>query len=95
VLFPGAGTLRGVFTTTDSAGQRVFDAKGYDAALQQVLDACKEFKLACGFPVSNPTDLEARLKQGFNVFVINWGDNGFRAVEAGRKLSGRPETGTN
>ena len=27
VLFPGAGTLRGVFTTTDANGQRVFDER--------------------------------------------------------------------
>jgi 4-hydroxy-2-oxoheptanedioate aldolase len=89
VLFPGAGTLRGVYSTTDANGQRVRDQQGYDAALQQVLDACREFSLACGFPSNTPEDLEARMKQGFNVFVINWGDNGFRAVEAGLKLSGR------
>jgi hypothetical protein len=33
--------------------------------------------------------LEMRMKQGFSVFIIGWGEPGFRAVEAGRKLSGR------
>jgi hypothetical protein len=33
--------------------------------------------------------MEERYRQGFRVFVIGWGDNGFRTVEAGRKLSGR------
>ncbi len=88
-LFPGAGTLRGVFTSTDASGQRVFDEKGWEGALQQVLDACREFKVACGFPANTPEVMEARLKQGFTVFVIGWGENGFKTVEAGRKASGR------
>lgn len=88
VLFPGAGTLRGVFTTTDPSGQRVFDERGWEAAIQQVLAACKEFKVACGYP-ANANDIEMRMKQGFSVFVMNWGEQGFRAVELGRKASGR------
>ena len=35
-LFPGAGTLRGVFTTTDAEGKRNFDADGWETAIQQV-----------------------------------------------------------
>jgi 2-keto-3-deoxy-L-rhamnonate aldolase RhmA len=88
VLFPGAGTLRGVFTTTDANGQRVFDEKGWEAAIQQVLAACKEFHVACGYPAT-ATDIEARMQQGFSVFVINWGEAGFKAVDIGRKASGR------
>ena len=45
VLFPGAGTLRGVFTTIDADGKRRFDAEGWEAAIQQVLAACKEFNV--------------------------------------------------
>src|SRR5205085_4626565 len=30
VLWPGAGTLRGVFTTTNAAGERVFDQAGWE-----------------------------------------------------------------
>jgi 2-keto-3-deoxy-L-rhamnonate aldolase RhmA len=88
VLFPGAGTLRGVFTTTDENGQRLFDAEGWEKAIQQVLAACKEFKIACGYPATE-NDIEMRMKQGFSVFIINWGDAGFRAVEKGRALAGR------
>jgi 4-hydroxy-2-oxoheptanedioate aldolase len=89
VLFPGAGTLRGVFTTQDANGQRVFDEKGWEAAIQSVLAACKEFKVACGFPANDPATMEMRLKQGFSVFVIGWGESGFRTVEAGRKARGQ------
>jgi 4-hydroxy-2-oxoheptanedioate aldolase len=88
VLFPGAGTLRGVFTTTDATGQRVFDEQGWEAAIQQVLSACKEFNIACGYP-ANANDIEMRMKQGFSVFIMNWGSGGFRAIEVGRAASGR------
>ena len=88
VLFPGAGTLRGVFSTTDANGQRVFDEKAWEEAIQQVLAACKEFKVACGYPAGE-ADIEMRMKQGFNVFVIGWGQPGFNAVEIGRKVSKR------
>ena len=88
VLWPGAGTLRGVFTTTNASGERQFDEKGWEAAIQQVLSACKEFNVACGFP-ANPNDIEMRMKQGFSVFVMNWGDAGFKAIEIGRKASNR------
>lgn len=88
-LFPGAGTLRQVFATTDSTGRRVTDEQAWEAAIQQVLAACKEFNVPCGFPANTPEVMEERYRQGFRVFVIGWGDNGFRTVEAGRKLSGR------
>lgn len=88
VLFPGAGTLRGVFTTTDASGQRVFDEAGWEAAIRQVLGACKEFNVACGYP-ANANDIEKRIQQGFSVFIIGWGDAGFRAVDIGRKATGR------
>lgn len=88
VLFPGAGTLRSVFTTTDANGQRVFDEKGWENAIQQVLAACKEFNVACGYPAT-ANDIELRMKQGFTVFIINWGEQGFKAVELGRKAGRR------
>ena len=88
VLFPGAGTLRGVFTTVDSAGKRVFDAAGWEAAIQQVLAACKEFNVPCGYP-ANANDIEERMRQGFSVFVINWGEQGFKAVDIGKRAAGR------
>jgi 2-keto-3-deoxy-L-rhamnonate aldolase RhmA len=88
VLFPGAGTLRGVFTTVNQEGQRIFDEAGWEGAIQQVLAACKEFNIACGYPATEK-DIELRMKQGFSVFIINWGEAGFRAVEIGRKAAGR------
>ena len=88
VLFPGAGTLRGVFTTTGADGQRSFDAAGWEAAIQQVLAACKAFNVACGYPATE-NDIEMRMKQGFSVFIMNWGEPGFRAIDLGRKAAGR------
>jgi 2-keto-3-deoxy-L-rhamnonate aldolase RhmA len=91
VLWPGAGTLRQLFTTTAPSGERSFDEQGWEAAIQQVLAACKEFNVACGFPASEK-DLELRMRQGFSVFVMNWGDAGFKTVELGRRTSGRDGT---
>jgi hypothetical protein len=88
VLFPGAGTLRGVFTTTDAAGKRTFDEKAWEAAIQSVLSACKEFNVPCGYP-AGAAYIEMRMKQGFSVFVIGWGEPGFKAVEIGRGVVGR------
>jgi 4-hydroxy-2-oxoheptanedioate aldolase len=88
VLWPGAGTLRGVFTTTGADGQRVFDSAGWESAIQQVLSACKEFNVPCGYPAT-PDDIEMRMKQGFSVFVMNWGDAGFKAIDIGRRVGGR------
>ena len=88
VLWPGAGTLRGVFSTTNAEGVRVVDAAAHEAAIQQVLAACKEFHVPCGYPAT-ANDIETRMQQGFSVFVMNWGDAGFKAVELGRKAAGR------
>ena len=88
VLFPGAGTLRQVFTTADADGKRTFDAEGWEKAIQQVLAACKEFGVPCGYPATE-NDIETRIQQGFSVFIMNWGDPGFRAVDIGRRVTGR------
>jgi 4-hydroxy-2-oxoheptanedioate aldolase len=90
VLFPGAGTLRGVFSTMDSTTkQRTIDEKGWEGAIQQVLAACKEFNVPCGYPANDPATVEQRMKQGFSVFIAGWGENGFKAVEYGKQASGR------
>lgn len=88
VLWPGAGTLRGLFSTQDASGGRVLDEEAWEASIQQVLDACKEFDVACGFP-ANENDIGMRIEQGFSVFVMNWGDAGFRTIDVGRQASGR------
>lgn len=88
VLWPGAGTLRGLFSTIDDDGQRVLDQEGWENAIQSVLSACKEFDVPCGYP-ANSSDIEMRLGQGFSVFVMGWGEGGFETVEMGRQLAGR------
>ena len=88
VLWPGAGTLRGVFTTINAAGERQFDEQAWEGAIQSVLSACKEFHVACGYP-ANANDIEMRMKQGFSVFVMQWGEAGFKAIDVGRKASNR------
>jgi 2-keto-3-deoxy-L-rhamnonate aldolase RhmA len=90
VLFPGAGTLRGLYTTTGANGERVFDEAGWEAAIQKVLAACKEFDVACGYP-ANADDIEMRMKQGFSVFIMGWGEGGFEAIDVGRRVAGRGE----
>lgn len=91
VLWPGAGTLRRVFSTPGPDGKPVVDEAAWEAAIQQVLSACKEFNVPCGYPAS-ANDIEKRMKQGFSVFVMNWGDAGFKTIEIGRKASNRPLT---
>jgi len=97
VLVPGAGTLGGVFRKVDAEGKPVLDANGrpmrddvaWEAAIQKVLAACKEFKVPCGYPVSE-NDVETRMQQGFNVAILqSFADPSFRAVAKGRQLSGR------
>jgi 2-keto-3-deoxy-L-rhamnonate aldolase RhmA len=88
VLWPGAGTLRGVFSTQQPDGTRKLDEAAWEASIQKVLAACKEFNVPCGYPAT-PNDIEMRMKQGFSVFVMNWGDPGFKAIEIGKKAAGR------
>jgi len=88
VLWPGAGTLRRLFSTTDESGNRVLDEEGWENAIQTVLAACKEFDVPCGYP-ANADDIELRMEQGFGVFVMGWGEGGFETVEKGRALAGR------
>jgi 4-hydroxy-2-oxoheptanedioate aldolase len=88
VLWPGAGTLGGVFSTTGADGRRVRDDAAWEKAIQDVLAVCKEFRIACGYP-ANSRDIEMRMKQGFSVFVMGWGEDGVKAVETGRRVSGR------
>jgi 4-hydroxy-2-oxoheptanedioate aldolase len=88
VLWPGAGTLRGLFSTQDESGRRVLDEEAWEASIQKVLAACKEFDVACGFP-ANENDIEMRIEQGFSVFVMNWGEAGFRTIDVGRQAAVR------
>jgi 4-hydroxy-2-oxoheptanedioate aldolase len=88
VLWPGAGTLRQVFSTTGPDGKRTVDEVAWEAAIQKVLAACKEFHVPCGYPAS-PDNIEKRMDEGFSVFVMPWGEQGFKAIEIGRRKAGR------
>ena len=80
-IFAGYGTLGGVFRD---------DPAGREAAAAQILAACKEFKVPCGFPTNNPSEMEQRTREGWTVFIMQRRDEaGFAAVETGRKLGGR------
>jgi 2-keto-3-deoxy-L-rhamnonate aldolase RhmA len=98
VLWPGAGTLRGVMSDPKLGpdGKPEIGANGrpvmvpnpeaWEKAIQQVLSACKEFNVPCGFPSNTAEDMEMRYKQGFRVFVAGWGDAGTKMVQRGREL---------
>ena len=80
-VFAGYGTLGGVFRD---------DPAGREAAAAQILAACKEFKIPCGFPTNNAAEMEQRMKEGWTVHIMQRrNEDGFGAVEAGRTLSGR------
>jgi 4-hydroxy-2-oxoheptanedioate aldolase len=91
VLWAGAGTLGGVYSTTNPDGTRgARDEAGFNAAVASILAACKEFRVPCGYPASNPADVERLMAQGWSVFVMqSRNENGFAAIETGRRLSGR------
>ncbi len=56
---------------------------------RQILAACKEFKIPCGFPTNNPAEMEQRMKEGWTVHIMQRRDeNAFAAVETGRKMGG-------
>jgi len=80
-IFVGYGTLGGVYRD---------DPAGREKASLEILAACKEYKVPCGFPVNNPAEMEQRMKEGWTVFIMQRRDeNGMGAIETGRKLSGR------
>ncbi len=96
MLTPGAGTLGGVFTKVDAEGKPVMGANGrperdpvaWEAAIQSVAATCKKYKTPCGYPTAE-ANMEQRIKDGFSVHIIGWGDAGFKTVDLGRKIGGR------
>lgn len=89
VIAAGAGTLGGVFSTTNADGTRTRDNVAWEAAIQKILAACKEFHVPCAYPV-NENDIEARMQQGFSVAILqSFNDAAFRAVAKGRQVGGR------
>ena len=89
VIAAGAGTLRGVMSTTNADGSRTPDPAAWEAAIQQIVATCKEFKIPCAYPV-NENDIETRMQQGYNVAILqSFNDAAFRAVAKGRQIAGR------
>jgi 4-hydroxy-2-oxoheptanedioate aldolase len=90
VLFPGAGTLGGVFGCR--GGNVDMTSEGcvrWENSIQQVLAACKSNDIPCGYPANDSTMMTRRMKEGFTVFITGWSPTGFTAVEVGKKLGGR------
>jgi len=93
IVTVGTGTLGGVFTSTNAAGERVRDQAGFEAAVASILAACKEFKKSCGIPANNPEQVEALMADGWDFLIMQRRDQAaFDAVVTGRRLSGRPLT---
>ncbi len=91
----GAGTLGGVFTSTNDAGERVRDQEGFDAAVATVLAACKEFHKSCGYPANNPAEVEALMADGWDFLIMQRrNQDAFDAVVKGHQLSGRASSVT-
>jgi len=55
---------------------------------QQILKACKQYRVPCACIAFRPEDVEKRLEQGFRI-IITIPTLVDRAFEAGKKLSGR------
>ena len=89
VLFPGAGTLSGHFGCRGNADPTSEGCVKWENSIQAVLSACKEFKVPCGYPANDSTMMTRRMKEGFSVFITGWGENGFKAVEVGKRIGGR------
>ena len=66
----------------------MFDVDDWEGAVQQILAACGEFRVPCGYPAT-AADIERRMSQGFTVFVLRWSDLGFQALDLGRRAGGR------
>jgi 2-keto-3-deoxy-L-rhamnonate aldolase RhmA len=91
VVTVGAGTLGGVFSSTNAAGERVRDQAAFDKAVADIVAACREFKKPCGYPANNSTEVQQLMARGFSMFVMQRRDQAaFDAVATGQRLAGRP-----
>ena len=87
VLWPGAGTLRGLFSTQQPDGTRKLDEAAWEASIQKVLAACKEFNV----PVRLPRDAERHRdahEAGLQRVRDELGRPGFEAIQIGKKAAG-------
>jgi 4-hydroxy-2-oxoheptanedioate aldolase len=73
----GYGTLGRVFKGDQEAREK---------AARTVLAACKAANVPCAFPVTNTTELEHRMNEGWSSFIMQRRDeNALAAIEAGRR----------
>jgi 4-hydroxy-2-oxoheptanedioate aldolase len=90
IVTVGAGTLGGVFSSTNADGERVRDQEGFDEAVAAILSACKEANKSCGYPANNPAEVESLMASGWDFFIMQRrNQDAFDAVLAGHRLSGR------
>lgn len=90
VVIVGSGTLGGVFTSTDADGERVRDQEGFEAAVAEILAACKEAGKACGIPANNPDEVERLMADGWDYLIMQRrNQDAFDAVLTARRLAGR------
>ena len=95
IVTVGAGTLGWVLSSVDENGERVRDPEAFDAAVAQILAACKEFEKSCGYPANTPAEVEALMEDGWDFFIMQRrNQDAFDAVITGRQLSGRSGEGT-
>jgi 2-keto-3-deoxy-L-rhamnonate aldolase RhmA len=93
MISTGAGTLGGVFSTTNADGSRTRDQAAFDAGVAKILAACKEFNKVCGYPANNPAQIEELMGKGYRLFTMQSRNQAaFDAVVTGRRLGGRPQT---
>ncbi|HKK93907.1 MAG TPA: hypothetical protein VJ925_10760 [Longimicrobiales bacterium] len=90
VVIVGAGTMGGVFTSVNDEGERVRDQEGFDAAVAEILAACREFGKACGYPANTVADVEELMADGWDFFIMQRrNQDAFDAVDAARRIGGR------
>lgn len=92
IVTVGAGTLGWVLSSVDENGERVRNPEAFDAAVAQILAACKEFQKSCGYPANSAAEVEALMEDGWDFFIMQRrNEDAFDAVLRGRQLSGRPQ----
>jgi len=90
VVTVGAGTMGGVFSSRNEAGERVRDDASFDAAVSAILTACKNANKSCGYPANTPAEVEALMAAGWDFLIMQRRDqDAFDAVETGLRISGR------
>jgi len=90
VVIVGAGTMGGVFSTRNEAGERELDREGFDAAVAQILEACTAHGKSCGYPANNPAEVEEMMAEGWDFFIMQRrNQDAFDAIATGRRLGGR------